>query len=183
MSRSRATTLVEILVGLALVSITMGLAYGFMHLMFWSHSRFNLTGLTRRSFLQKDAKAGIRRLIYRLREGIQILSPAPGTSSTELVFRDVLNQDIRLRQDATGNRVISERSVGGAWVLETEPTLIQTDNGQIPASWPVLVSNCPSIRFTAIAGDCVTVQASLVFEQEMESLLTVVKLRNAQQAY
>lgn len=182
--RRRGFTLVEMMVALALVSILLGAVYGISHLMFSSKSRSNLTGMTKRSFVQKDAKSGLRRLTYRLREAIQILSPEGGKSAPELVFRDLTNSEIRLRLIADQKRVISERKVGAAWVAETDPDYVNTTTGgRMVASWPVVIQNCTDVRFTAIAPDCVTVQASLEWEGQVGPLMTVVKLRNAQLGY
>lgn len=181
--RVGAFTVVEVLVALAIVTALIAVIYGLSHQLFGSGSRSSLTGLTRRSFLQKDAKAGVRRLMYRLREAIQILAPPPGTSANELVFRDITNAEVRLRHVAGEERVISERKQGGAWVEEREPATIATDSGPIPATWPVLVRSCRSIRFSALSPDSVTVHATLVNEGALGSMMTVVKLRNARQAY
>lgn len=177
-----AYTLVEVLVGLALGALVLGIIYGLFHFFFFSRSRSNLTGLTRRSFIQKDAHAGVRRLTYRLREATQILGPPPGTTSDELVFRDIENVDIRLRRIAAENRVVTERSVNGAWERETRPVNVATGAGQLPVSFPVDVLNCPSIRFTVISAGSVVVEASIESEGTLGSLLTLVKLRNVNRA-
>jgi prepilin-type N-terminal cleavage/methylation domain-containing protein len=181
--KRRAYTLVEVLVAMGLVSVLLGGAYGVFHLLFSSKSRSNLHGLTRRSFVQKDAKSGLRRLSYRLREGIQILSPVGGTSANELVFRDLTNSEVRLRHIPAERKVVSERNVDGTWVQETDPDFVNTSGGRMVASWPVLIQNCTDIRFTAISPDCVTVQASLEWEGQVGPLLTVVKLRNSALGY
>lgn len=175
----RAFTLVEVLVCVLLVPVLIGIAYGLFHLLFWSGSRSNVTGLTRRSFIQKDTKVGLRRLTYRLRESIQILSPTAGASSSELVFRDITNTEVRLRHIAAQKRVLSERQEGGGWVEETEPQMIATGGGPLLATWPVRFASCPMIRFTAISSDCVTVHATMEWEGQLGSFLTVIKLRNA----
>ena len=178
-----AFTLVEVLVALGLVSVLLGAAYGVFHLLFSNKSRSNVSNLTKRSFVQKDAKSGLRRLSYRLREAIQILTPVAGTSATELTFRDLTNAEVRLRHIPAERKVISERNDGSGWVQETEPDFVDTKGGKMVASWPVLILNCTDIRFTAISPDCVTVQASLEFEGTVGPLLTVVKLRNASMGY
>lgn len=184
MRARRGVTLIEILVGMALAALAFGIIYEAMHLFFGSGSRHNVVGMTKRSFVQKDAKSGLRRLTYRLREAIQILSPEGGKSAPELVFRDLTNSEIRLRLIADQKRVISERKVGAAWVAETDPDYVNTTTGgRMVASWPVVIQNCTDVRFTAIAPDCVTVQASLEWEGQVGPLMTVVKLRNAQLGY
>lgn len=177
--RRRGFTLVEILVAVGLVSALLGAVYGVYHLLFANKSKSNVAGLTRKSFVQKDAKSGLRRLTYRLRESIQVLSPLPGATASELVFRDLTNTDVRLRHIPAEKRVVSERRVGGAWVQEGEPDFVNTSSGAMVASWPVIIQNCSDIRFTTIAPDCVTVQASLEWEGQVGPLLTLVKLRNS----
>jgi prepilin-type N-terminal cleavage/methylation domain-containing protein len=181
--RRRGWTLVEVVIAIGLVAILLGAAYGVFHLLFANRSRSNVAGLTRRSFVQKDAKAGLRRLTYRLREAIQVLTPQPGKTSEELVFRDLTNCEVRLRHIVAERRVITERNRNGAWIAETEPETVNTSGGKLVASWPVRIDNCQGIRFTAIAPDCVTVQASIEWEGQVGPLLTVIKLRNASLAY
>ena len=180
--RRRAFTLLEVLIGLAISAVLMGVVYGLFHLFFWSRSRSNIIGLTRRSSIQKDAKSGIRRLTYRLREAIQILTPAAGTSASELTFRDISNNDVRIIYLPAEKLVVSERDNAGTWVRETDPETVSTPSGPALVSWPVKVINCTAIRFTVLSGSCVTIQASLENEGAVGSLLTVVKLRNAGKA-
>lgn len=182
-ARRRAFTLVELLVGVAISAMLIGIVYGIFHLFFWSRSRSNVTGLTKRSHIQKDAKAGIRRLTYRLREGIQILSPPAGTSAGQLVFRDISNNDVRIIYLPAEKKVVSERDQGGTWVRENDPETVSTPSGPALVSWPVQVLNCSAIRFTVLSGGCVTIQASIENEGAVGSLLTVVKLRNVGKAY
>lgn len=181
--RRRGFTLVELLVAIALVTVLLGAVYGIAHLLFANKSRSNVSGLTRRSFVQKDAKSGLRRLTYRLREAIQILSPEGGRSASELVFRDLTNTEVRLRHIPAEKRVVSERKDGGGWLLEVAPDVVPTSTGSMVASWPVVIQNCTDVRFTAIAPDCVTIQASIEWEGQVGPLLTVVKLRNASMGY
>lgn len=179
----RAFTLAELLIGMAISIILISIVYGLFHMLFWSRSRSNVIGLTRRSFVQKDAKSGVRRLTYRLREAIQILKPAAGTSSNELVFRDITNTDVRIIYLPAEKMVVSERDNAGTWVREKDPDTVSTASGPALIYWPVKVQNCQAIRFTVLSGSCVTVQAALESEGTVGSLLTVVKLRNAGKAY
>lgn len=183
MRRRGAFTLAEVLVALGISLLVISIVYGIFHFLYSSNSRSNLTGLTRRSSIQKDAKAGVRRLTYRLREGTQITSPPAGTTAEELVFRDIQNTDIRLRRVAAENKIISEISQGGAWVREVDPVMVTTPTGgQLPVCFPVQVSNCTAVRFTVLSGGSVVIEASIESEGAIGSLLTMVKLRNVNKA-
>jgi hypothetical protein len=175
---------VEAMIVVVLFSLLMGILWGVYHFFFGGSSRNNMINLSRRNMLQQDAKSATRRLLYRLRESTQILTPTPGTASTEVVFRDITNADVRLRHIPEQKLVVSERMVGGAWVAEQKEEVVDTGTGtSLPVSWPVTIQNCVSIRFTAISPDCLTVQASLEMEGQITPLLTVIKLRNSGLAY
>ncbi|MBI4862401.1 MAG: hypothetical protein HY815_19405 [Candidatus Riflebacteria bacterium] len=176
---SRGTTVLEVLIGTAILAALVAACYGVMNLLFSTRSRHSLTSMTRRSFVQKDARAGFRRLIYRLRESIQVIDPAPGTGGPTLTFRDITNQKIRIRLDGSQSRVLSEKEVAGTWAVETAPTLVQAGADALPASWPVAMLNCTAIHFSVLSPECVSVVATLVSEGQSGSYMTVIKLRNA----
>lgn len=169
----------EVLVGAALVSGLLAMIYGAFHLFFSDKSRHSVTNLTKRSFIQKDAKAGLRRLIYRLRESIQILEPEPGKGGTELVFRDILNRKVRVRRDGTQNRMVSEILIASNWVEERNPESVTSGSTSLAATWPIWMPNCTDLFFTVLSPECVAVEASLISEGQPGSLTTVIKLRNA----
>lgn len=180
----RGFTFVEAMIVLVLFSLLLGILWGIYHFFFGGSSRNNMINLSRRNMLQQDAKSAMRRLLYRLRESVQIMSPTPGTSSNELTFRDITNTDLRLRHIPEQKLVISERFEGGSWVAEQKEEVVDTGTGgSMPVSWPVTIQNCVSIRYTAISPDCVTVQASLEMEGQITPLLTVIKLRNSGLSY
>lgn len=179
----RGFTLVEIVIGVILASILIGAVYGLFHVLMWNRSRSNIVGLTGRTAMQMDAKIGVRRMMYRLREAIQILSPAPGITASELVFRDLTNAEIRVRLLADEQRVVSERLTGGAWVRETDPVMMSTASGPVPATWPIVLAGCKAVRFTPLSPDCVTVHATLTSDGNTGSVLTMIRLRNAGLAY
>lgn len=182
--KRRGVTLVELLVGLGLAAVAFAVIYEVMHLFFGSNSRNNVAGITKRSFVQKDAKVGLRRLIYRLRESIQVLDPAPGKGGPELIIRDITNQRIRIRRDAAQSRMISEKFNGTAWELETTPTLLAAGTaGMLPASFPVYMASCSDLFFTVLTPECVAVEATLISDGQAGTMTTVIKLRNAGLGY
>lgn len=181
--RRGGVTLVEVIVGTLIAILVVMVCMELMRFLFSTRSRSSLVAMTRRSFIQKDAKAGLRRLVYRLREAIQVLSPEPGTSADTLVFRDILNQKVRVRLDAGERRLVSEREEEGAWRLETGPAQVTVAARTVPAGWPVTVQNCTSVRFTAQTPECVVVEAGVATAGMEGAFMTLVKLRNAGMAY
>jgi prepilin-type N-terminal cleavage/methylation domain-containing protein len=172
-------TIVEIMIGAAILSLLAGIAYQAFHLVFSADSRHGVTAMTRKSFMQKDAKAGLRRLTYRLREAIQILDPAPGRSGPSLTFRDISNEKVRLRLDGAASRLYSERERNGSWAAETDPVTVATPAGRVAASWPVAMLSCSSIQFTVLSPECVSIRAGLMIDGQLGSYMTIVQLRNA----
>ena len=175
----RGVTIVEVLVGAALAAALLGMIYGAFHLFFSDKSRHSVTTMTKRSFIQKDAKAGLRRLIYRLREAIQVLEPEPGRGGTTLVFRDIMIRKVRVRRDATQNRMVSERQEGSNWIEERNPEMVTSGAITLAATFPIWMPNCTDVYFTAMSPECVAIEASLISEGQPGSLTTVIKLRNS----
>jgi prepilin-type N-terminal cleavage/methylation domain-containing protein len=178
----RGVTLVEILIGSAIGAILLTIVFALFHLLLGENIAWNLRGMTAGSAMQKQMRAGIRRLTYRLRESIQILSPDPGHMDTELKFRDITNADIRVRLIPEENKVVTERNEGQGWTRELNPTMVQGFS-QAPATYPVEIPNCKAIRFTSISPDTVCVEATLMNENKVGTLLTLVKFRNSSHGY
>jgi len=181
--RRRGYTFIEVLTALVIATAMAGTVLMLWHSLFNGDSRHSLTGITRSSYTQKDAKSGVRRLMYRLREAIQILSPAPGKSGDTLQFQDVTNSSIRIRLEPTEHRVISEVLRNNQWVRETSPDEIDVGGKKQAASWPVTMPNCSALRFTVISPECVSMEATVEADGQARLVVTAVKLRNANIAY
>lgn len=179
----RGVTLVEALVGAAVALLALALVYGLWHQLFAGSGRHSLTAMMGRSAIQKDAKVGLRRLIYRVREAIQVLEPLPGRGGDTLVVRDITNKKLRIRRDPATGKLVSEVGAGSGWTVETQPIEVPVDGASLPASFPVQMSNCNAVRFTVLAPDCVVVQLSVAADDQIGSFMTTVKLRNARLAY
>ena len=175
----RGYSLIEVVAATVIAALMAGIALAAWRALFNPDSRHSVTGLTRGSFSQKDARAGVRRLMYRLREGIQILEPRPGTSGSALLFRDVTNKDVRVRLEPAEKRVVSEIRRSGAWVREDRPVEVDVAGKKTPASWPVQMLNCTALSFTVLSPECAAVEATVVADGQPRLVMTVVKLRNA----
>lgn len=179
----RGLTLVETLVAAAIGVLVLFILYRMVHTVLSPESRHGLGALTARSSMQKDAKAGLRRAIYRLREAIQVLEPEPGQGGTELVVRDITNARVRLRRMPQEDRLVSERLVAGRWEVETRPDLRPMGSSQFSATIPVSMHGCTSLHFTVLSPECVVMEAGLESDGHVGACLTVIKLRNAGLAY
>lgn len=187
--RRRGYTIVEVLSALAIAIAMAGVVLTAWKSLFNTASRHSVTGITRSSFSQKDAKVGVRRMMYRLRESIQVLSPLPGKSGDTLQFQDITNSSVRIRLEPTERKVVSEHKVydkatkTSRWVRENAPDEIVIGGKVTVASWPVAMPNCTALSFTVISPECVAVEATVEADGQARLVLTVVKLRNANIAY
>jgi prepilin-type N-terminal cleavage/methylation domain-containing protein len=179
----RGYTLMEVITAAVIATVMAGFAFGAWRTLFNPDSRHSITGLTRASFSQKDARAGVRRLLYRLREGIQILEPPPGKSGPALMFRDVTNKDVRVRLDADARRVISEVRSRTGWTREDRPIEVDVAGTKLAASWPIQMLNCTALSFTVLSPECVAVEATVEADGQPRLVMTVVKLRNSNLAF
>lgn len=170
-------TLIEILIAVVLVSVLATATFGVLRFFFHRGSKASLTTATERSFAQKDLRLGLRKLIIRLRESTCLLAPEPGFDGDELLFRDVVNDRIRLRLD--GDTVISERRAEGSWTRETAPRSIPLPEGaRLLVAHPIRIPGCRKLRFTVLSPSCVVVALTLGQGPSQASLLTAVHLRN-----
>ena len=183
MTRRQAYTFVEVLTALVIATAMASIVLALWRSLFNADSRHSVTGITRSSYTQKDAKAGVRRLMYRLREGIQITDPQPGKSGDALEFQDVTNSRIRIRLDPADHRVISEAQRNNQWVRETAPDEVDVGGRKQPASWPVTMPNCTALKFTVVSPECAAMEATVEADGQTRLVVTAVKLRNANIAY
>lgn len=177
-------TLVEVLIALVLVSLLMTVLYGIVSYFFSRESRSSLATMTERAFTQKDIRIGLKKLMLRIREGTEVLDPRPGYTSSELVFRDVLNQKVKIRLDADRKSVVSELFSSGAFVREEKPYEIVTAAGdRTLLARPIAIGNCSNVAFTVLSPSCVVVSLTLFSGHVENSLLTAIHLRNYRLAY
>jgi hypothetical protein len=133
----RGLTLVEVVVGSMVGAMALSVAWGVFHLAFAPH-RWGVAGMTRASFMQKDLRPGVRRLMRLVNEATELLEPAPGDEGETLVLRDL-----------QGNRC--------ALVVAPEGGLV------VQGSGVVAIAGCTAARFTALGPHVVV--ASLTLEQ------------------
>ena len=127
-----------------------------------------------RSLVAQQSRMAIRKLFYRLQEGIQIISPLPGVTAGELVIRDMRNRQVRVVGIAAEKKLVTERlQPDGSWVREsTLPHEASDSDG-------IVIPFCEDVQFTAITPGAVCVSFSSFDDRVKESFMTVIALANA----
>ena len=170
--RRRGMSLFEMLMGLALLVLLFTLIWSLWGTLTARSSRLNLVTGASRTMVQQQSRQAIRKLFYRLQEGIQILEPLPGGSANALVFRDILNNTIRLRLDRNKNMVITERLKDRTFELET-PELSTSAFDK-----PIQVASCKAVTFTTITPTTVLVAFTTADSQIADSFMAIISLAN-----
>jgi len=182
--RRHGLTLVEVLVAACVMSVVILMLYNAVRFFFSRQSKSSLITMTDRAFANHDLRYGLRQLMMRVREGTKIISPLPGSSSNELVLRDLLNHKIRLRIDPASKRLISELFLQGEFLPETLPFEVTTPEGDnIIVTRPIKIPACSSAAFTTLSPSCVVVSLTVASGHVEESWLTSIHLRNFRMAY
>lgn len=151
--RRRAMTLVEVVVAAAVGAMALGVAWGLHALAFAPH-RWGVTGMTRASFMQKDLRPGMRRLMHLVNEAAAITAPAPGADGETLVLRDLGGKRVALAVDeARGDLVVD-------------------------GTGATAIAGCRAARFTVMGPHLVV--ASLTLEQggQQQGYSIVLETRN-----
>lgn len=164
-------TLFESLIALALFVMLGFFIWELFGALFPRDGPMSLNIAASRSLVLQQSRQAIRKLFYRVQEGIQLISPAPGRTARELVFRDIRNRSIRLRHVATEKRVVCEYlQEDGTWVPEKT---VESTNAR-----PIQIDSCESALFTALTPATVCVNFTTSDDRVRETYMTVITLSN-----
>ena len=165
-------TLVEALIAISLVSILLVGMWNSLGKLFSSDGPMSLQVGASRSVVLQQSRGAIRKLFYRIQEGIQIETPFPGQSQREMAFRDIRNHRVRIRLVEGEHRLVTERLVDGVSVRESrmqDPT---------EAARGIEVACCESAVFTAISPTSVWVSFTTFDEKVRDTFMTVISMAN-----
>lgn len=179
--RRNGWTLVEILIAMSLFTLVIGGVYGWLHLAA-GQSHGSISSRTTLSYLRQDVRLGLEKLVGRLESSIEILSPEPGQSGGELIFRDLLNHDARVAHEPPTGELASYRREGASWVRETDVVSLTTEEGaafQSPVQ-PLRIRECQSVLFRVYSPTLVSIELTLADRGAAGTLVTLVHLRNSQ---
>ena len=171
-SPRNAFTLFESLITLALFSMLVILIWNLFGALFPREGPMSLFTATSRSLVLQQSRNAIRKLFYRVQEGIQIIEPEPGQSSRRLVFRDIKNRSVRLTHRPAERRVVCEVYKNGAWVDE------RTVDGDRDDTQGIRIDSCENALFTALSPATVCVNFTTFDDRVRESYMTVITLSN-----
>jgi hypothetical protein len=162
--------------------LRLAVIYGLIVLIFGSQEQNKgVVGQTGVSFVRQDLRLAVQKLVARLEEGIEVLSPEPGHTARELVFKDVLNNRVRLSRDERSGALRSwtiDRS--GNATPELAVTLPLPGKDPFLVTQPIEVPDCESVVFTGLSQALVTVGLTLKDGANKATLLTQVRLRNGE---
>lgn len=169
----RGFTLLETLVALALFVLLGAVLWQLFGALFPREGGMSIYAATSRSLVLQQSRTAIRKLFYRVQEGIQILEPEPGKTTRFLRFRDIRNRTVRLKHLPRERRVVCEVFKDGDWVLEKQAATGAGDNQGIQIDY------CESALFTALTPATLCVNFTTVDDRVRETYMTVITLSNS----
>jgi len=172
--RPWGVTIAELLIALALFSVLSGVAWSLFSNFASQDSKLSVTRGASLTLVQQQSRQAIRKLFYRLQEGIEIIEPPPGKTDSNLQFRDLLNRTVRLRHDQARRELVSERLAEGVFVdersLPTTHLMVQ----------PIRLDHCSHITFTTLTPTTLFVSFSTSDQAHGDSFMSIVHLPNSQ---
>lgn len=174
-STRQAVTVFEMLIATALFSLLILLIWMLMGTFLRREGKSSILTGTSRSMVLQQSRQAIRKLHYRLQGGTQLLSPLPGITSRELVFRDGKNRQVRLKYVPAQKQLVAERLVDGAYLPEKQVSTSGEDAS-------LDVSFCESALFTVLSPRVVCASFTTYDDRLQESYMTVITLANARLA-
>lgn len=175
--KRRAFSIVEVLVAMGILALVLGVLYAFLSRIF-STDKPSAARMTSASFIRQDVRLAFQKLMDRVEAGIEVTSPLPGATGTELTFKDVLNHEIVLALNPKG-QLVTYRVQGASRTEETAPETIRTASGvDYPVARPVKVPGARKACFTVLSPTLVSIALTLADGNQTGSLVATARLRN-----
>jgi prepilin-type N-terminal cleavage/methylation domain-containing protein len=163
---------IEMLVAVALGGVLLALSSSLFGKLYSRDGPMSLFTATSKSLVFQQSRQAIRKLFYRVQEGIQIVYPHPGNTSHNFIFRDVRNHTVRLHYLADEKKLVSERLVSGVFVSERSPVVQPKEVG-------LTINSCQDALFTVLTPNMVLVNFTTSDDRVQESYMTVITLSNS----
>ncbi|MBF0499312.1 MAG: type II secretion system protein [Candidatus Riflebacteria bacterium] len=166
----RAFTLVELLIGLAILGMLF--ATGFKAWQLFSGQQAE--NLSKRLILQMEARKAFLNLSKQLQEGIEIVSPRPGTTIPYLVFKDYLNnvRMVYLEEDPVRTRS-EKRPIYRALMV------IRDSTSGITGQPSLLMEHVVKLNFTSHSTSGILVTCTLHGGSGDFGLINFIRLQNS----
>lgn len=161
--------MVELMI--AMVIFTVIMAFTLMGLQTFSGKASE--NLSKRLFLQTEARKGIINLYRFLQEGIEVVSPPPGTTMPYLVFKDSVNniRMVYLEDDPVKSKE-EGRKLFRAMTVMKDPLMTTSEDTR------TLMTNVVKLNFTTYSRGSVLVSAQLRGGKGDFSMVNFVRLQN-----
>jgi hypothetical protein len=160
----RAFTVAEVLIAAAVFVVLTGLVV----YMLMQGRRSSQTLGTQMSLAQASRKTLVK-LLGELREGMEVLSPRPGSTKAQALIRDKLSF---IRWYALHPRSGSSPEVYELWRYINDPDLTAARRAEM------LLGGIKRLRFTCLSEGILQVNLTLIEEGKEYSILTTVHLHN-----
>ncbi len=130
--------------------------------------------LSERLVLQMEARRGLMTLFAQLQEGVEVVSPVPGTTLPYLVYKDILSNFvcIYLEPDSIHSKE-EEKPLFRAMLLKRDP------GNPVPEEPKLLVERVAKLNFTTHSPSGVLLSLSLCGGKGEFSLINFVRLKNS----
>ena len=162
-------SLVEVMIALTVFSLMMGAC-----LKAWQvYQGKNSENLSKRLVLQMEARKALLTLYRELQEGIEVITPLPGTTLPYLAFKDYVNniRIVYLEEDPELSKT-EECKLYRAMLMTRDPSGATLE----PAK--VLMRNVLKLQFTAYSPGSVFLSTTLRGGRGEFSLVNFVRLQN-----
>jgi prepilin-type N-terminal cleavage/methylation domain-containing protein len=165
----RAFTIVELLVGTAVMLILSAVAFRLLQ-----HINASQRTFTRKANLQVEARRAFDKTIEQIREGSDIVRPVLGETLPYLVFKGITNDTIMLYLEA--NNAGAERFNRQVFRLVSYRS--DYAGAYNPANEKILLDSVRRMSFTSLSPSSVQVNVTLIHEQEEFQFLAHIGLMN-----
>ena len=167
--KRKAVTLIEVIIASAIFAVVIGLSVG----AFRAFQGRTSENLSKRLVLQMEARKALVHLYRKLQDGIEIVSPPPGTTLPYVVYKDLLN-NIRMvyleKDDYLSKK--EKRDIFRAMSILRDPT------GKIVEKPQCLMKHVTQMNFTTYHEGAVLLSTRLQGGTGDFSLINFVRLQN-----
>jgi hypothetical protein len=165
--RSRAFSLVEVVIALGLISLLIGVVVWILSFGGRSTSR-----LTPQLALQQASRKAVVRFLREVQEGMEVVTPRPGSTLSYALVRDKLSQ-VRWFYQLPQRTPNPRERLFELWRYVDDQTITDPEKRK-----ELMLSNVKRLTFTSRGEGALQVNLLLAEGEQEYAMLTTVRLRN-----